>query len=443
MNRFADRAKYSRRTLLEGVAALTALGMGGCVTKAAPACAVNGFRYAVSVSPFTETVLSQCALSDGQVRATTVADVQRLFNAHGASEVYQRIATKRRTVQNGEADHGLDRGIERARLAHELGMPFNPEIGTFANYGDVASHQEPPDFSDFPSIHLPGVWTDLTIEQMLDPLRQYGALVAREILNTGVTVNVWDIGNEVECGMTGVAVRPLVNGATYVAPNNVDPELGRRSVMELIQMSESDRIAWCRAHLWPHIARLAGAVAQGIRSIDRGAKFSTHISSWGQKTPAIALAFWETMRENGYLPDHLGCSFWGLQGAGMQGPADTMAWLRDTASAFKQHFARPMFIAEYGYPSAHMPPPFTWNDLQAGYGQDADGQFRYTRDVIAWALESGAISGVRPWAPDFCTSEGWAPMAWFARDGATATARPVLGALSAALAQCQARPGPR
>ncbi|MFT3727911.1 MAG: glycosyl hydrolase 53 family protein [Terricaulis sp.] len=395
----------------------------------------------MSVSPFTEAVLAQCALSDGQTQATTVMDVQKIFNRHGATEVYQRIATKRHATDGNQIDHGLDRGLERARLARDLSMPFNPEIGTFAHYGDVAYHQEAPDFSDFASIHLPAQrWTDLTIEQMLDPLRAYGALVAREILATGVTVNVWDIGNEVEMGMTGVAVRPLVRAEDYVAPDNVDPELGRRSVMELIQSSESDRISWSRTHLWPHIGQLAGAVAQGIRSVDRHARFSTHISSFGQKTPTIAAAFWDTLRENGYLPDHLGCSFWGLQGSSMYGPSDTLAWLRDTASALKQRFDRPMFLAEYGYPSAHMPPPFTWNDLQPGYGQDEDGQFHYTRDVIAWALESGAISGVRPWAPDYCTSPGWGPMAWFRRDGATAVARPVLDSLAAAVRQCQNAP---
>lgn len=425
----------SRRGFLVGATALTA---AGCATSAPEGvCAAGDFRYAVSVSPFTEGVLAQCSLTDGELTATTVADVQRLFNRHGATEVYARIGTRRASPTGDEAQHGFERGLERARLARELGMPFNPEIGTFANYGDVASHQEPPDFSDYPSIQLPGVWTDLTIEQMLDPLRQYGALVARQILSTGATVNSWDIGNEVEMGMTGVAVRPYVRENEYRAPNNVDPELGRRNVLELIRATEAERIEFCRAHLWPHTARLAAAVAQGIRSVDRNARFSTHISSFGQKTAAVSIAFWDTMRENGYMPDELGISFWGTQGREFFGPDDTFVWIKETTVALKQRFNRPTFIAEYGYPTSEMPLPFRWNDVPPGYTQDEDGQFRFTRDLINWSLETDAISGLRPWAPDLCTS-GWAPMAWFRRDGATATARPVLTSLHAAVAQCEA-----
>lgn len=396
----------------------------------------------LSVSPFTESVLGSVELTDGQLRAKTVRDVQLLFNRHGATEIYQRIATRKHSPQ-GPAEHGWERGLERARLARDLNMPFNPEIGTFANYGDVATYQEPPDFSDYPQIRLPGPWTSLKLEQMLPPLREYGAIIARQIAGTGARVNVWDLGNEIEMGMAGVAVRPMTPTQDYRAPDAVDPEIGRRSVRELIDMNETDRIAWSRAHLWPHLARLLGALAEGIRSVDRSARFSTHISGLAQRSAAVPIAFWETMKEHGYLPDELGHTFWGTEGPSMFGPVDKLGWLQDTMTKLHRQFNRPVFLAEYGFPSSRMQPPFQWNDAQPGYAQDERGQHDFTREVVAWGLQSGSLSGVRPWAPDLCTQPGWAPMSWFKVDGTTARAKPVLHAFKAgqskAVASCQGK----
>jgi hypothetical protein len=44
------------------------------------------------------------------------------------------------------------------------------------------SAASPPDFSDYPSIRLPGPRTSLTLAQMESALRQYGALAARPLL---------------------------------------------------------------------------------------------------------------------------------------------------------------------------------------------------------------------------------------------------------------------
>lgn len=419
----------SRRSFMQGAAAVaisTNVPEGMSIARTG-SCGGGDFRVALSVTPFTESVLNAVALTDGEVTAKTVREVQQLFNRHGATEIYQRIATRRHSPQ-GPAEHGWERGLERARLARDLDMPFNPEIGTFANYGDVATYQEPPDFSDYPSIQLPAAWTSLTLDQMLAPMREYGALVAKQILDTGVRVNVWDLGNEIEMGMAGVAVRPMTPAENYQPPDAVDPEIGRRSVLELINMSEADRIDWSRRHLWPHLARLLGALADGIRSVDRSARFSTHISGLGQRTADVPIAFWETMKEHGYVPDEFGHTFWGTEGPSMFGPADKLGWLRDTATKLHRRFDRPLFIAEYGFPSAHMPPPFQWNDAQPGYPQTERGQHDFTREVIAWGIGSGHLSGVRPWAPDFCTVTGWQPMSWFTAEG---KARPVLGAFSA------------
>ncbi len=396
----------------------------------APACAAPNFRNSLSISPFAETVLSECALSDGVSTARSLAELQRLFNRHGATETYMRIATLKHANQ-GDDELGWARGLERARLSRDLGMPFNPELGLWAQYGDGSYYQQPPDFKNYPSIRLPGPWTSLTLEQMLPIMRQYGELVARQILGTGVRVNYWDLGNEVESGVAGVTVRPLFPDSSYKPPDKVDPQIGTMSTAALVTMPESERIAWSKKHLWPYVGRLLRATAQGIRSVDRSAKFSTHISAFGQRTPAVQVAFWESCKSVGYLPDLLGSSYYPTDGKSTDGPMNTLAFMKGIGQDLKARFARQLFIAEYGYPSAMMPPPYPFNDTVHGYPQTPAGQADFTHDFVAWGVRTGVLAGLRPWAPDYCTSSGWEPMSWFTLSGKLARSKPALKAVQA------------
>jgi hypothetical protein len=81
-------------------------------------------------------------------------------------------------------------------------------------------------------------------------VRHYGALVARQILATGARVNVWDIGNEVEFGVAGVAVRAL-GGGPYGAPDRVDTAIGQMSAGQLVGMPEAERILAAPASVAP------------------------------------------------------------------------------------------------------------------------------------------------------------------------------------------------
>lgn len=436
-----DEGGLTRRAVL-----LEALGAGAALVgptapawasrapRAATGC-VTRFRNSLSVSPFSEKVLSLAALTDGHVTARTVRELQALFVRHGATEVYQRIATRKHAPQSPDAEHGWARGLDRARLARSLGLPFNPELGLFRSYGDAGSYQQPPDFSDYHSIRLPRPWLQLTLREMEHALRQYGELVARQILRTGVRVDVWDLGNEVEFGIAGVAVAPLLGGnGTYAPPTAVDPAIGRMSTAQLIGMSEADRIAWLRRHLWPHIGRLLAATAEGISSVSRSARFSTHISGIFQPSPAIPLAFWETVQAAGYRPSVFGTSYYPSAG-GLAAPGNLFTLLKRTAAALEQRFHKPMFIAEGDYPSGHMTGSFPYNTPVPGYPQTPVGQDHFTHDLISWGVGSGHLAGYRPWAPDYCTSE-WQPMSYFTAVGSRRVARskPVLGAGLRALA---------
>ena len=427
-SRQSGPAAPGRRVFLGGAAAVGAAAVlpvrPGAVKSAPDDRHRGGFRVSLSVSPVTESVLGSLSLTDGGRTAGTVAHVQRLFGRHGATEVFVRVATLAH-ARLGDAEYGFGRAIERARLARQLGMPLNPELGLWDVYGDIR-RQPPPDFSDYPSIRLPGPWTSLTLGQMESALRQYGALAARQILATGVRVNYWDLGNEVDWGVAGVAVRGL-DPVGYNPPDAVDPAIGQMTAVQLLGMPAASRIAWLQQHMWPYVGRLLAATAQGVRSVDPAARFSTHLASIAVQDAAFPVAFWAAMNQAGYHPGQFGTSLYPTNGD----PGDRAAVFLTIARTLQRRFGRQLFVAEFGYPSGQMGPPFAWNTTQAGYPQTPDGQFRYLRDLVAAAAATGAVSGIRPWGPDYCTaSGGWAPMSLFTEDGA---AKPALAAIQEGL----------
>ena len=352
--------------------------------------------------------------------------------SHGANEVYARIATTQK-YRTGFGDHSMDAGLKRARLAAALNLPLNPELGLFNIYGDIRC-QPAPDFTDYPAIKLAAPWASLTIEQMTTALRAYGAAAAKQILDTGVHVRIWDIGNEVEFGVAGVAVRPLTGSCDdtaggndwYRAPDAVDPAIGKLSFEVLVGMPEPRRIDWLSQHVWPHEARMLAAVASGIRSVDPQARFSTHVSGIAATQPKFAVAFFVAMRQGGFSVDELGVSYYPTSSAA---PKDRLQAFQDTAGAMRRGLARPVFVAEFGYPAGRMSGMFSWNDVVAGYPQTAEGQANFVRDLVTWGTREKVLSGIRPWAPDLA-APGWAPMSLFEREGKVVKPRPALEAFS-------------
>lgn len=424
-------ADVMRSIVKFAVFAVSALGMiGACLSQEHPSA--KDFRISISVSSFTELRFRNGTIfTDAKIIAKNPEELQRMFTHHGANEVYARIATTQK-YRTGFGDHSMNRGLERARMAKALDLPFNPELGLFNIYGDVRC-QPPPDFSDYPEIKVPGLWTTLTLNQMLPVLRQYGMLAARQVLSTGVKVRIWDLGNEVEFGTAGVAVQPMPGGCDdtaggrgwYKAPDGIDPAIGHMSAMKLMQMPEARRIEWLQSHLWPHEARILAAVAEGIRSVDPKARFSTHVSGITSVAPAQAVAFFKAMRDGGFAADELGASYYPTSSAN---PPDRLQAFKNMATSVQRELRRPVFVAEFGYPSRKMESGFIWNDAVKGYPLSPEGQASFIRDLVAWGAGTGVLSGIRPWAPDLAGTP-WGPMSFFEFDGNTATARPALNAI--------------
>ncbi len=425
MGELANR-DIDRRTVLRGIGAAGLMQAAGLSPgQAAPK---RHFRNALSVSPFTDMLFAGgMTYTDGKLTAHNTAELQRLYMAHGATEIFARIGTLR-TFKPGDGDHSVERGLERAKLAKSLDLPFNPELGLFASYGDVLS-QPGPDFSGYSSIKLPRPWAALSIKEMAAAMREYGALIAAEIVATGAKVNVWDIGNEVEFGSAGVAINS--HKPDYRAPDGVNPAIGKVGLIQMMQMSERDRIAWLRKTLWPHLGRLFAAVADGVRSVDKSARFSTHISGVGMKSPRLAVAFFEAMGEAGYEPDQLGGSYYPSSDPDKPDVPDRVARLKETVSALNERLRRKVFLAEFGYPGSKQLQygGGKWLNAVKGYPLKPEGQARFIRDFAEWGAGSGHLSGMRPWAPGLILPV-WNAMALFELRGRRAIARPGLDAIA-------------
>lgn len=396
------------------------------------AAGAEPFRVSLSVSPFAPSVLHDgVVFTDGKISARDVAELQRLFVAHGSNEVYARIAT-RTALTGSPGDDSLDAGLKLARMARSLGLPFNPELGLWGTYGD-SGLQPPPDFRDYPQLNASRSWTTLDLGQMLPILRRYGTQVARQILATGVRVRIWDIGNEVDYGLAGVAIPPrphegdAENGPDwYRAPNAVDPAIGTMTHARLQELASAERIAWLRAHVWPNVGRMLEAVADGIRTVDPSARFSTHIAN--STDPAFSVAFYRTVADAGFAPDEIGFSYYPTWGR------NTWPKFQATVRAIHREFHRPVFIAEYAFPAGLIGGYYSkWNIPQPGFPLDDAGQAGFLQRLTRWGHQTGMLSGIRPWAADLCGGD-WGAMSFFRLQGKTAVARPALDAMQEGLA---------
>ncbi len=269
---------------------------------------------------------------------------------------------------------------------------------------------------------------------MLPILREYGAIAAREIVATGVDVRIWDLGNEVDFGMAGVVPKPFPNACNdsegsnwYQPPDGIDTEIGKKSVLDLLRLPEVQRIEWLQTHVWNNTSRMFASVAAGVRSVQPGARFSTHLSGVSAVQPTVAIAFYSAMQEGGFLPDELGFSFYP---SSSEMPPGRLEAFQATVVQVHKKFQRPVFIAEFGYPTGPVKEgPFaTWTHAIKNYPVTPQGQADLLRALVAWGPSAGA-SGIRVWAPDL-PFPAWEPFSLFSLDGKTATAKLGLSAFA-------------
>ena len=397
--------------------------------KKKPVIAENSepFRVALSLSPFSLNQFEQgYSFNINGRTASTPEELQQIYRDLGSTEMYVRIATKRHVtaentvdgVEDENADvHTFDQAIRLCQIAAELDIPINPEIMCAYTYMDMMNSQGPR-FHEYPEIYAlqnGKDWSELSLDEICAVLEAYGAFVAESILNTGCTVNNWNLGNEANFCFAGIGIG---------AKTAVNPKLAKASNLKRY-LAPAFSIWWLKKHVWQYDAPAYAAVKRGVLSAyaklgisDSTVKFSTHIAT--VVFPAkCSVKFFNYMKDNGYDMDVAGISYY----PSAPSMSNRRKLLKKTVAKVNQKCDLPVFIGEFSYPSGKMEGPFAgWNKKLKGYKKDQQGQANLYSDVIAWGKENG-MAGIRYWAPDY---EGWYAMAMFEFSNKVGTAKTIL-----------------
>ncbi|MBR4917639.1 MAG: glycosyl hydrolase 53 family protein [Bacteroidales bacterium] len=386
------------------------------------------FRVALSLSPFSLNQFQKgYSFVVGDKTASTPEELQSIYRELGSTEMYVRVATKRHVtaedITDGEPDenanvHTFDQAIRLCQIAKALDMPINPEIMCAYTYMDM-DKQQAPRFDEYPEFNylMNGkAWEELSLDEICVVLEAYGEFVAEAILNTGCTVENWNLGNEANFGFAGISMG---------LKTAVDPKLEKAGTLKKYTAPVFAR-GWLKKHVWKHDAKAYAAVKQGILNAyaklgkdASNVKFSTHIAT--VVFPAsCSVAFFKYMKQNGYEMETAGISYY------PSAPSMSLnkkGLLKKTVKKINKKCGLNVFIGEFSYPSGKMDGPFAgWNKKVKGYKHDQQGQANIYADVVKWGKANG-MAGIRYWAPDY---EGWYTMSMFEFSNQKGTAKTIL-----------------
>ena len=386
------------------------------------------FRVALSLSPFSLNQFQKgYSFVVGDKTASTPEELQTIYRELGSTEMYVRVATKRHVTAEDLVDgvpdenanvHTFDQAIRLCQIAKALDMPINPEIMCAYTYMDM-DKQQAPRFDEYPEFYylMNGkAWEELTLDEICVVLEAYGEFVAEAILNTGCTVENWNLGNEANFGFAGISMG---------LKTAVDPKLEKAGTLKKYTAPVFAR-GWLKKHVWKHNAQAYAAVKRGILNAyaklgkdASNVKFSTHVAT--VVFPAGCTAkFFNFMKENGYEMETAGISYYP---SAPSMSVNKKGLLKKTVKKVNKKCGLNVFIGEFSYPSGKMDGPFAgWNKKVKGYKHDQQGQANIYADVVKWGKANG-MAGIRYWAPDY---EGWYSMSMFEFSNQKGTAKTIL-----------------
>ncbi len=301
-------------------------------------------------------------------------DPLELFAANGVDSFRLRLFI------GEEGDYKLDFATELAHRIQDAGI--KPYLVMFLS----------DDWSDVNKQPIPGIWADLTFVERLEAVHEYAYETARHFQEQGISLDFYEIGNEIDYGICGVF-------ADTTHPRDIKS---------------------LQVDTWPYEAKLIKAAIEGTKEADTEAKILLHIASSWQ--PVFAPAFFETMRDLGVDYDYIGLSYYPTA-FGMTATAQVC----ETLNRLTAEIGKPIIICETAYP-AYMPTGGmfeAWRYAIPGYPLTPEGQARWLSDMIQGMKDRGDIIGVYYFSPDFWFSgELWEPFALFDNEG---RARPGIG----------------
>lgn len=193
-------------------------------------------------------------------------------------------------------------------------------------------NQQGPSCINLNNITLPTYYTgsgcqsfkDLTISQKENIIKEYSKNVVNYFQSQGAIVKLYEIGNEVDCGIAGI-------------------------------FHLTDNIDYLKQYIWPNETRIIKAAISGIKTSDLNALVQTHIAVWNNVD--WAYSFFKFIKDNGVNLDYAAFSYYPTEindtilDKFSASVLQNIGWLLKTTDNVSQELGVPIIISEYAYPS--------------------------------------------------------------------------------------------
>jgi arabinogalactan endo-1,4-beta-galactosidase len=241
-------------------------------------------------------------------------------------------------------------------------------------------------WADLTKQPVPGIWSNLSLEQRAQAVRTYARGVVLHLREHGLTSHVYEVGNEIDYGICGVY--PGKHAQKTPA------DLGTR--------------------IWPDTATLIKACQEGVKEADPEAKFLLHIAHWWDAD--FGIAFFKFMRGRQVQVDYAGLSYFPSSNIG---GSVTFEQFREVVDRLGDAIGRPVIVAETGYPStADFSGQFAnWRKEVPGFPLTPEGQQRWLSNFLKVCAGDPNIAGAFYWSPEWYGEGMWKAFALFDVDG--------------------------
>ena len=294
-------------------------------------------------------------------------DPLELFADNGANSFRLRLWV------GEEGESKLDYATDLAQRALQAGL--QPYLVLFLTE----------DWADVNKQPAPAAWAEMSLYERAEAIRQYSYETAQHFLDEGITMDFYEIGNEIDYGICGV----------------------------FADTTHARDASSLRSTIWPDEAHLIQAAIEGVKKADPDARILLHIAtSWD---PPFASAFFKAMSDFGVDYDYVGLSYY-PSAFGMVAASR----LCETLNKLSTDIGKPIVIAETAYPAE---PPSAgmfgdWRRALPGYPLSPAGQACWLSDILKGMRERGDVLGVYVFSPDFWFSgDLWGPFALFDSEG--------------------------
>lgn len=230
--------------------------------------------------------------------------------------------------------------------------------------------------------HAPPEWAGLSVADTATAIESSAYDTAKYFADRGNTVEIYDLGNEIEGG-----IDDFTPGGRVAIPPGTDIVCD---------------VTWMHDNIWLTEAQLLSAAAAGIRRANPSAKIVLHATGmFGICLGIEGRAFFDTMVEQGVDFDYAGLSFYPAL-IPANGAWGTGAWLQraQTLVAHVATLGKKTIIAETAYPHA-TPDPTQWSAPTPEFAYTPQGQAGWMDAMIRFASNDPDIVGWMYFYPEY------------------------------------------